>query len=153
MKQIKELKKIYSRTKKFELKDILSLTYQDDEKTLLDRIQKYWSAGAQKLENNISTALVKQYLINMYDMLLTNETLIVRNQVMHNKLSSVANILVIEGEGDDHCGGLCAQWIGEYPADEPIPLPPYHPSCLCSCYYIETDDFDDMQDLDLEMEQ
>ena len=51
------------------------------------------------------------------------------------------------------CDDLCGEWSGEYPADEAIPLPPYHTNCQCSAYYIETDDEDDVNDLDLEVEE
>ena len=48
---------------------------------------------------------------------------------------------------------LCSKWNGEYPAGEDIPLPPYHTNCQCSAYYIETDDEDNVNDLDLEVEE
>ena len=55
-------------------------------------------------------------------------------------------MLVIES-GCDNCPG------GEYPADEAVELPPYHPNCGCCYYYIVTDDEDDINDLDLETEE
>lgn len=45
---------------------------------------------------------------------------------MEMKIKPVASILVIEAGA---CDDLCGEWSGEYPADEPIPLPPYHTNC------------------------
>lgn len=45
---------------------------------------------------------------------------------MEMKIKPVASILVIEA---GTCDDLCSEWSGEYPADEAIPLPPYHTNC------------------------
>ena len=49
--------------------------------------------------------------------------------------------------GCDNCEG------GEYPADEDVTLPPYHPYCNCQWYWDYTDSEDDINDLDLEIEE
>lgn len=136
-----DLKDIYPRMKVFEPKDILDLTYQEDGKTLLDRIKKHLSSPSNKAS-----------IITKFSTLLENETKIIKGLVMKMKIAPVASILVIEcNEGD--CNLECEEYAGEYPADEPIPLPPYHPHCSCSFYYIETDDVDDIEDLDGEVEE
>lgn len=136
-----DLKTIYPMTKAFEPKDILDLTYHQDGKTLLDRIKDYLSSTKDKIS-----------LINKFSMLLENETKIIKGLVIKMKISPVASILVIEcNEGE--CNFGCDQYAGEYPADEQIPLPPYHPNCSCSFYYIETDDIDEIEELDTEVEE
>jgi hypothetical protein len=71
---------------------------------------------------------------------------------MFNKIAPKATIKVIEGTGVDD-DGICAEYIGEYPADENVPEPPYHTNCECFLYYVEVDDEDDIHDLDLELEE
>lgn len=83
--------------------------------------------------------------------LLINESRIIESLVIKGKLRRTASILVIECEEND-CNFGCTEYAGEHPADEDVPLPPYHPDCVCTYYYIETDDEDDIHDLDLSIE-
>lgn len=88
------------------------------------------------------------YLIDKYDRLLRNETQIIKNTVMQNKVGKLSQLVIIENSGGD-CDGGCAQYAGEWPVDEAI-LPPYHPNCCCQAYYDDTDNEDDIKDLELE---
>lgn len=141
-----ELKQIYSRTKDFEVKDILSLTYNKDNKTLNERITEHWNKAS---EYSDKTAM-RTYLIDKYDRLLRNETQIVKNAVMLNKVGKLSQLAIVENSGGD-CDGSCAEYAGEWPIDKLIP-PPYHPNCCCQIYYDDTDNEDDMEDLELENE-
>ena len=139
-----ELKQIYSRTKDFEVKDILSLTYNKDNKTLNERITEHWHKAALYTDKQA----MRTYLIDKYDRLLRNETQIVKNAVMLNKVGKLSQLAIVENSGGD-CDGGCAEYAGEWPIDELIP-PPYHPNCCCQVYYDDTDNEDDMEDLELE---
>lgn len=141
-----ELKRIYSRTKDFEVKDILSLTYNKDNKTLNERITEHWNKAS---EYSNKTAM-QAYLIDKYDRLLRNETQIVKNAVMFNKVGTLSQLAIVENSGRD-CDGGCAEYAGEWPVDEVI-LPPYHPNCCCQVYYDDTDNEDDIEDLELKNE-
>lgn len=143
-----DLKNIYTQLDDFHFDDINKLTYQKDGKTLEERIITYLDNMQSKRESGIDTVSIKTYCINMYDRILANEAAYLKHTVMSNKLSKKASILVIEGGNScGECGPL-----GEYPADEDIDLPPYHTNCQCSCYWVETDNEDDIADLDLEVE-
>ena len=65
-----ELKQIYSRTKDFEVSDILSLTYNKDNKTLNERIADHWHKAASYTDKQA----MRVYLIDKYDRLLRNES-------------------------------------------------------------------------------
>lgn len=143
-----DLKNIYTQLDEFHVDDISKLSYQEDGKTLEERIITYLNDMQDKRENNIDAVSIKSYCINMYDRILNNEAAYLKHTIMSNKLSKKASILVIEG--GNSCGS-CGP-LGEYPADEDIILPPYHTNCQCSCYWVETDDEDDITDLDLEVE-
>lgn len=136
-----ELKQIYSRTKDFEVNDILSLTYNKDNKTLNERIAEHWHKAALYTDKQA----MRVYLIDKYDRLLRNETQIIKNTVMQNKVGKLSQLVIIENSGGDCDGG----YAGEWPADEAI-LPPYHPNCCCQAYYDDTDNEDDIKDLELE---
>ena len=73
-------------------------------------------------------------------------------RIFCESLRKPATIKVIEGTGADD-DGICVEYIGEYPADEDVPEPPYHTNCECFLYYVEVDDEDDIHDLDLELEE
>ena len=90
-----ELKQIYSRTKDFEVSDILSFTYN---KTLNERIAEHWHKAASYTDKQA----MRIYLIDKYDRLLRNETQIIKNTVMQNKVGKLSQLVIIENSG----GGL-----------------------------------------------
>lgn len=145
-----ELGKIYKKVAPFNLKNIIDLTFQEDGKTLDERIIKYLDDLEEKRLSGDLPDNLKNFSVNMYSRLLNNESKYLFTHLMEMKIKPVASILMIEA---GTCDDLCSEWNGEYPADEPIPLPPYHTNCQCSAYYIETDDEDDVNDLDLEVEE
>ena len=81
-----ELKQTYSRTKDFEVSDILSLTYNKDNKTLNERIADHWHKAVSYTDKQA----MRVYLIDKYDRLLRNETQIIKNTVMQNKVCKLA---------------------------------------------------------------
>lgn len=89
-----ELKEIYSRTKDFEVNDILSLTYN---KTLNERIVEHWHKAALYTDKQA----MRIYLIDKYDRLLRNETQIIKNTVMQNKVGKLSQLVIIENSGGD----------------------------------------------------
>ena len=84
-----ELKQIYSRTKDFEVSDILSLTYNKDNKTLNERIADHWHKAASYTDKQA----MRIYLIDKYDRLLRNETQIIKNTVMQNKVGKLSQLV------------------------------------------------------------
>ena len=145
-----QLGKIYKTVAPFNLKDITDLTFQEDGKTLDERITKYLDDLEEKRLSGDFPDNLKSFGANMYSRLLNNEGRYLFTHLMKMKIKPVASILVIE---TGTCDDLCGEWNGEYPAGEDVPLPPYHTNCQCSAYYIETDDEDDVNDLDLEVEE
>ena len=97
-------------------------------------------------ESNNNHINVQNYLINMYDRILFTESRVVESKIKEFKKPINASMLIIES-GCENCVG------GEYPPDEDIQLPPFHPNCNCTHYYETTDDEDDINDLDLEIEE
>ena len=145
-----ELGKIYKKVAPFNLQNIANLTFQEDGKTLDERITKYLDDLEEKRLSGDFPENLKNFGANMYSRLLNNEGRYLFTHLMEMKIKPVASILVIE---TGTCDDLCGEWAGEYPAGEDVPLPPYHTNCQCSAYYIETDDEDDVNDLDLEVEE
>lgn len=138
---IASLKETYTQLKDFDVEDIRSLTYQEDGKTIEDRVEIYLDE-----ETDIVSTLYRFYV------LLMNESRIIKRVLVEHRVKPIASILVIECEEED-CHFGCDEYAGEYPADEPIELPPYHPNCNCTYYFIETDNVDDIEDLDLEVDE
>ena len=82
----------------------------------------------------------------MYDRILFTESRVVESKIKEFKKPTNASMHIVES-GCDLCTG------GEYPPDEDIQLPPFHPNCNCTHYYETTDNEDDINDLDLELEE
>lgn len=150
-----ELKKIYSQITNFDVDNILELTFNDDGKTLNQRIELYIQEIPDHYEMNYiktndrleATSLTFNYIKSKIDRIIYTESYQIESQVKKIKKPIKASLLIIEAG----CGDLCQG--GEYPADEDVDLPPFHPNCQCIWYYDETDDLDDIEDLDLEVEE
>lgn len=147
---INYLNQIYEKLPDFSVEDIFDLAYDIDGKKITERLREYWDEAAEKIkqENNNSNnhINVQNYLINMYDRILFTESRVVESKIKEFKKPTNASMLIIES-GCENCIG------GEYPPDEDIQLPPFHPNCNCTHYYEITDDEDDINDLDLEIEE
>lgn len=149
-----ELKKLYSQIKDFDIENILELTFNDDGKTLNQRVESYIKEIPDHYEMNYTktndhlkaTSLTFSYIKSKIDRIIYTESYQIESQVKKIKKPIRASLLIIEAG----CGDLCQG--GEYPADEDVDLPPFHPNCQCIWYYDETDDLDDIEDLDLEVE-
>lgn len=143
----KYLKKMYgTRIPDIKIKDLSDLLYNEDGKTFEERVNEHWVEGRIMLLDNESKDKVKRKLHNDYNKIAISEVRSIESHLKEMKKPLTAEILVIES-GCDKCEG------GEYPADEDIPLPPYHPCCNCSHYYEETDLSDEIEDLDLDGEE
>lgn len=141
-----ELKKLYKEISDFTVKDIYDLTYKADGKTFDERMEEYWTEAKNKLNQRYSHEDVIQLLYHRYERLLETETRIIESKVKDNKKPVRASLIVIDS-GCDTCIG------GEFAIDEGVELPPYHPNCQCNWWYEETDNPDDIKDLDLEIEE
>ena len=139
-----------------DIKNIGDLLYNKDGLTLDERCKNYWDIAKVKLQSNESNQAelqqLKITLINQFYKIINTEMNFVKSNVKRINKPLNASMLIIEAgecDGQDHpaCVG------GEYPADELVDLPPYHPNCDCDYYWEVTDDLDDKEDLDLENEE
>ena len=141
------LKKMYgTRIPDIKIKDLSDLLYNEDGKTFEERVNEHWVEGRVMLLDNESKDRVKRKLHNDYNKIAISEVRSIESHLKEMKKPLTAEILVIES-GCGKCEG------GEYPADEDVPLPPFHPCCNCSHYYEETDLSDEIEDLDLDGEE
>ena len=142
------LKKIYKNNlPDLDVQDIYELTYDIDGKLLIERLEEYWNEAEKRLKKNINDKTnIINYLVNMYNRILFTEARVVESKLKKLKKPKNATMLIFES-GCDNCEG------GEYPADEDVIFPPYHPYCNCQWYWDYTDSEDDINDLDLEIEE
>lgn len=140
------LKSIYKEVPNFTVENLLDLTYKTDGKTFEERLRTYWQEAYQRLKDNQENLETSIWLIDKYNRILETETRIIESKVKDNKKPIKASLIVIDS-GCDACQG------GEFAIDEDIELPPYHPNCQCNWWYEETDNPDDIIDIDLEVEE
>lgn len=140
---IKELNSIYKDLKNFEIDDISELTYQEDGKTLDERVKSYLEE-ISLLEDPIAA---KQLISFKFYRLMRTEVSYLENIIKRKKISISADVMVIEGTCD--CNGICDKYVGVYAIDENLDFPPYHPNCTCICYPDQSDDIDDLEDNDI----
>lgn len=152
LNQIRKIyKKINSKPDPKRTNDILK-GYDKDGITLDVRIAEHWNEYKQALLlESVSKDSIKQKAINDFEKILNTETNLVKNKTIRYKLETLAEFAtVICGDGD--CKGECSSYAGDYSLDE-CPIPPFHPNCCCEVRYEITDDWDDIEDLDLEVDR
>ena len=143
------IQKMYSEVADFNIDDIDDLTYREDGKVFDQRLLEHWKDTKKEIDDNNfyeGIKIIKIHLISKLEKILRTEVRHISNAVKKHKYPlGKAYILIIEG-GCENCEG------GEYPPDEDIPWPPYHPCCKCVAYWEEASE-DDINDLDLELEE
>ena len=147
------LKNTFEEISEYDLENIKDLIYIKDGKTLEDRVTLYWTEAKIRLENQENTNKVNYYLLQRDGIILNTETKNVEEAIIKNRKpippEGAYVIQVIEGCGSDCDHEECSEYNGEYPEDEDIPWPPYHPNCTGIGYWDFTDNPDDIEDLDL----
>ncbi len=125
-----------------EVVNIEDFIYKEDKITLPRRIKNYWNEVAKLLKNSkTDTQEIALYLLTMYDRILNNEMINVKQGVKKVKKpiddDGIEIIYITNGE--------CCHNGGVYLADEAPPEPPYHINCECdswSEFYYPTDEAD-----------
>lgn len=141
----KELKRIYKEVSDFTVNDLLDLTYKADGKTFKERFDYYWNEARDRLKHSNSEE-VKWWLGAKYERILRTETHVIESKIKDKEKPILASLIVIDS-GCEECQG------GEFAIDEDVALPPFHPNCQCNWWYEETDNRDDIADLDLIIEE
>lgn len=147
------VKEMYNITSKpIDLKD---LTYNDDGKTLDERLLEYFQELNEYvldyIKNNepIVWDTIKRSLHQRLLLVLDTETQTVKNKVIRLKVEGHCEFgEILSGECDS-----CPGSGGIYPIDE-LDIPPFHPECMCEVIYYEelTDVPEEIEDLELEIE-
>lgn len=136
-----------------EIPNIEDFIYKDDDITLSQRIKNYWDEIANFLKNpEVNTQEVSLYLLNMYNRILINEIINVKQGIKKIKKpilqeNEVLCLSITQGSCEE---GLC-------PGEELFGLeeelagkePPYHVQCDCDFWYdpYNTTDKDDIEEL------
>lgn len=122
--------------------DIEDFIYKDDKITLPRRIKKYWDEAAKLLKQpKVDLQEIALYLLTMYDRILNNEMINVKQGVKKVKKP-------IDDDGIEIVyitNGACCFNGGIYLAEDGPEEPPYHIGCECDSwheFYYPTDDAD-----------
>ena len=119
--------------------------YNKDGKTLENRISEWINNFITGL--NQGSLNIKNSSVNVIERILKSEGQTAKNQILKEKVGTLAEFVVIESNSEDGCG----EYDGEYPIMEiPEGGPPFHPNCQCNMYYDYTDQEDEIEDLELE---
>lgn len=126
------LKNIYAEITD-KIPNIEDFIYKEDKITLPQRIKGYWDE-AKKLLKNPETDIqeVSLHLLTMYDRILNNEMINVRQGVKKVKKP------IVNGDGImtiTITNGVCCFNGGFYLEEDNPDLPPYHTNCECDYWY------------------
>lgn len=133
-----------------QLKNIYDLTFDKDQEKFDERVEHWWKRALLQLQQDtLSRREIKKQLAYEYDRLLRTESSVLMREIHKNKhpISLKSAIYIIEECTCDDCVN------GEYSDPDEIPNWPFHPCCNANGYWIDTDDIDDIRDLDLEIDE
>lgn len=118
------------KNKKLNLKE---LTWQEDGKTIEDRIHSY-CYGVKELVSTADEAILKRLLVYNMTRLLDTETIVIHNRSVRQLLEG--DIEYAEVLNGDECCEDCEIHFsqGKIPIAD-LELPPYHPDCECYVIY------------------
>lgn len=135
LKEVKQMYKSYHKTKVIQLKNLL---YNEDDKTLNERIKDWFKEYDKDQILNLFTHLC---------LILDTETFRMIPRVIKEKTEAI--YVEIIGDPSD-CNGLCVDWIdGEVHLEDDIDLPPYHPDCQCEAVFYEKSDIvNDLEEIE-----
>ena len=118
--------------------NIKSLTYQEDNKTLEDRIKSYCESVYLDINLNDTPddKRLKNYITYNLTRLLDTETMTIHNQAVYQLIKDKAVWVEIENMVD-HCNEECDIYgsMKRIPIGELDKLPPFHPECRCVVIY------------------
>lgn len=127
---LKEIKKIYKEYDKEKIIDLTDLLYNEDDKTLDERISQWF----KKLdEEHLMTLFYHLCLI------VDTESFGIISKAIRQKTN--AEYVEIISDGCDNCSGSCEEWAdGNVHHEDDIELPPYHPNCCCEAIFYNKDE-------------
>lgn len=108
--------------------NLKNLTWQEDGKTIEDRIKSLCDFAYQALLDKVNVSL-RENLIYTTLRIMETESITVYNKTMKNKVSQAYPIAQVINTGS--CEDVCDHWGGRFIPVEDLTWPPYHPSCRC----------------------
>lgn len=120
--------------------DIKNLTYQEDNKTLDNRVKQYCESAYLEIDLNeaVNEKSLKNLMTYNLTRLLDTETMTIHNQAIYQLVKDKA--IYVEIEGMAECNEECDIYVSnpKIPIGEIDRLPPFHPGCHCvAIYYLK----------------
>lgn len=124
-KVLELIKKIYPKVDKIKDINIDDLTWQEDGKSIEDRITTYCQYAAEALKNNDEH--IKDTLIYNMMRIIDTESITIANQMLKKRVSKIYKFGQVVGDGCPSCIPRTKKIV---PVEE-LDWPPYHPNCCC----------------------
>jgi hypothetical protein len=121
------IKEVYpeASAKKLDIKD---LTWQEDGKTIEERVKALCDFAYQALLDNVDISL-RDNLIYVAMRIMNTESITVFNKTLKKRVSKIYNIAQVINLGA--CEDVCDHWGDKFIPVAELEWPPYHPSCRC----------------------
>lgn len=135
--------------------------FEEDGMTIIERLRRWFCPFTlhQDLENPNDIPTLNKFnfdcfddklkAIHQLDLIIKTECLYQQEIVKKDKLSGFCEWVEICFGGGD-CKSDCEEYCDEYPVNEVPAYPPFHTNCGCYTNWIVSDDWEDVEDLDLE---
>ena len=130
---LKEIKKIYKDYDKEKIIDLVDLLYDEDGKSLDERISQWFDKFDE------------EHLMSLFYhlcLIIDTESFRLVPEVIEEKTD--AEYVEIISDGCDNCSGSCEEWAdGNVYHEDDIELPPYHPNCCCEAIFYKEDEVEE----------
>ena len=135
------IQRVYPEARNLKLKlNIKTLTWQEDGKTIEDRVKALCNFAYQALLDRVNVSL-RENLIYTVMRIMETEIITVFNKTLRNRVSGAYPFAQVINTGS--CEDVCEHWGGKFIPVEELTWPPYHPSCRCVVILFTADEINE----------
>ena len=119
------IKEVYPKAKISKRIDIKSLTWQEDGKTIEDRVKLYCDYAHEVLKTDKNISILRNRLIHNFIRIIETEDIVVLNQVLRHIAGDYPYVQISNGSCEC-CGPREIELVKNV-----LEWPPFHPMCKC----------------------
>ena len=129
------IKEVYPETKISKRIDIKSLTWQEDGKTIEDRVKLYCDYAHEVLKTDKNISILRNRLIHNFIRIIETEDIVVLNQVLRRVAEDYPYVQISNGSCEC-CGPREIELVKNVSE-----WPPFHPMCKCVAILLTEEEY------------
>ena len=136
----KFIKEVYPKVKISKRIDIKSLTWQEDGKTIEDRVKLYCDYAHEVLKTDKNISILRNRLIHNFIRIIETEDIVVLNQVLRRVAEDYPYVQISNGSCE------CCNSGGIELVKNVSKWPPFHPICKCVAIPLTEEEYEKIKE-------